>query len=48
MQDMKQVECTEPIWRVGGPKYFDVDNFVLVSLQRASYGTWETSIRLLC
>ena len=44
-QEMKTKGCADPIWEVG-PGHLDVDHLVLVSLQRASHGTWETSIRL--
>lgn len=39
--------CTDPRWRVGRNYALNVDTLMLVSVQRASYGSWEASIRLL-
>ena len=49
MQEMekKDRKCTEPYWRVGGNGCLNIDTLMLVSVERASHGSWKASIRLL-
>lgn len=44
MQEKEGEQCGNPEWRVGRG-HLDEESLVLVSLQRASSGTWEPSIR---
>jgi len=43
---MSKETCADPKWRVG-PGALGVDDLVLLSLHRASYGTWVMSISVI-
>ena len=44
MQENEGKACDDYTWRVGGDSTLNVDNLVLVSLERASYGSWVAVI----
>ncbi|KAF9645446.1 hypothetical protein BDM02DRAFT_3131066 [Thelephora ganbajun] len=44
--EMEGQVCAEPAWMLGN-NHLNADNLALVSLQRASHGSWVASIRLL-
>lgn len=52
MQEMEEREkkgrgCTDPRWKVGSGCCLNVDTLMLVSIRRATYGSWEASICML-